>query len=146
MKRHLISAALAVAFCAGLVWWADSTGYNRAQGEFSAAQLEIERAVRAKERNMQDAADQKAREYEAQDAIRNAALAVASGQLDRLLADLAAIGGKNTATPSSPAAERIAGILGQCAERLVYYAGEADRLKSTVNGWQEWFGVVAPRE
>lgn len=146
MTRYIIAAAATAAFLAAFGWWADSRGYDRAQGEFSAAQLEIERAARAKERNMQDAADQVTKKL--QDRI-----AVLADNYNRLAAAsrglrqaIAARAGGNTAASSGGDGGPVSVALGQCVDRYSELAGIADGYASQLIALQGWAGVVAPPE
>lgn len=135
-----LAAALAGAFWAGWAWQG-AIAAQKASALVAAAQA----AELSQTKRMMQNAEQAAREYEAGRAVVAADLAVATGQLDRLRADLARIGTDSSA-PSSPDAARIAGILGECAGEVVRLAGEADGLAAKVTGLQAWARLVAPPE
>jgi hypothetical protein len=108
------------------------------------AKLAREQAAQIEaQKRMVKNADNAATKYQSESALVDANLAVLTGTLDRLRADLAAIG--SPSAPSSPEATRIAGILGECASEVVRLAGAADTLAGKVTGWQDWFEATSQK-
>ena len=136
--RAYITIGALVLTHAFVVWATMAVNNGRWQAKEA---REVAAQIEAQKRMVKNA-DKAATKFEADRTLADANLAVVTGTLDRLLADLAAIG--SPSAPSSPAAKRIAGILGECAGEVVRLAGRADSLAGKVTGWQEWYWATAP--
>jgi hypothetical protein len=137
-RAYITIGALVLSY-AFVVWATLAVNNGRWQAKEA---REVAAQIEAQKRMVKNA-DKAATEYQSGLAIDAANLAVVTGTLDRLHADLANLGAGQPS--SSPAIARIAGILDQCASEVVRLAGDADRLAGKVTGWQEWFEATSAK-
>lgn len=110
------------------------------------AELEAERFARAKERNMQDAANAVNQKYQDKIAVlaaNNNRLASATRGLRTVIASRI---GEISSTTSGGDGARVYDALGQCIERYSGLAGISDGYASQINALRAWALIVAPQE
>ncbi len=142
VTRHLITAALAVAFCAGLVWWGIGIGEGREKARSAVA---LAAQIESTKRMVRDV-DTLAQTFEAEAAVlagdRDRAAAAVLGLRTALAARIA----RDTATAGGGDGGPIGRALEQCANQYSELAGIADGYANQLIALQRWAGIVAPRE
>jgi hypothetical protein len=142
MTRHLITAALAVAFCAGLVWWGIGIGEGREKARSAVA---LAAQIETTKRMMRDV-DTLAQTFEADRAVSAAGADRLAATVRGLRAALAARIARDTTAAGGGDGGPIARALEQCADRYSELAAVADGYANQLIALQGWAGVVAPRE
>lgn len=142
MTRHMVTAALAVAISAGLLWWGIGIGEGREKARSAVA---LAAQIENTKRMVRDV-DTLAQTFEADRAALVAGRDSAAAAVRGLRAALAARIARDTAATGGGDGGPIARALEQCADRYSELAAVADGYANQLMALQGWAGVVAPRE